>query len=179
MVTVTITGIQVIGKNPTPSGNYCFRLLDANVALAVHGLAQTGTSGFGTGFPAGSTPPDAAQNITYWEYNGNKTSGYSLFTGKLGTLNNEQVTQIKDTVTGAVAAFGVTELAVAIPTQVDAVYYAHTTPQAFMGNNIGVYIDEASKTTTSLKLKFINLTSGAAAQLSNPTKFAVSVKRSV
>lgn len=179
IVAVNINGYQAIGKRPGGhSSNFGLRVLNTRVAITLNGYAQTGCTSLVTGLPEGTPqPPVQAQNVTYWEYYGNKNSSYSLHTGLITTAGNLPFKILTVNKTGAIAPFTVTEQTFVIPTQPDTNYLIVASAEGFMGNNLSFYVDEESKTATQFKLKFINTTTGEPAQLLNPTKFNVLVYR--
>jgi hypothetical protein len=179
VVGVHVAGVQVLGKNPGgQNGNDIFNLFDTKASLTVTGLSATGASLMARGLPAGY--PNSAltmRNVSYWNFNGNAGAAYNCIRTNLATNDNQQVQIVKQYVSGAIGAFGVSSFNVTFPVLPNADYGVLVTPQNYMGNNVGVYVDEATKATTQCTVRFVNTTTGAAAQLANATKFAVTVYR--
>lgn len=179
VVGVSVSGLQVLGKRPGgQNGNDIFNLFDTKVSITVEGLSCTGTTALARGLPSGyPNSTGAVRNVSFWNFNGNLGATYNCYRGNLATNDNQQIQIVKSYITGAFAAGTVTSFNVSFPVQPDTNYGVLVTPQNFMGNNVTVYVDESTKATTQCTVRFALITTGAASQLSNATKFAVTVYR--
>lgn len=179
VVGVIVSGIQVLGKRSGgASGNDVFNFIDTAVSLTLVGASFTGTSLLARGLPAGYPNSTAAvRNVSFWNFNGNAGATFNNLNANLVSRDNQQIQLVKEYITGAFGAGTVTSFNVGFPVLPDTNYGVLVTPQNYMGNNVGVYVDESTKATTQCTVRFVNTTTGAASQLSNATKFAVRVYR--
>jgi hypothetical protein len=175
---VNINGMQVLGKNGTPTNNPSFRLINTRCTINLTGYSETGTSGFGEGFPSTAVvPADVNRAIAMWSFLGDATHSYGIVPAVFATAEGKTVELIVEGKTASSIAFGPTEINVLIPAQPDTDYNVLIGMNNYMGNNRTAYFDSATKTTAAFKIKFIDPTTGLPAQLSNPTDFTYSITR--
>lgn len=173
---LAIAGLQTLGKRVGgESNNYAIKILDDNCQITVMGESHTGLTSFVTGAKAGwPVPPVSAFSISNWHYIGNPSSGYNMPAAELTDKEGDLFKVISQQIV-TVPAFSQTEQGIVIPTQPGTDYDVFVQVGGFMGNNLSYFVPEADKTNGIFKIKFVNLTTGAAAQLQNATSFKVLV----
>lgn len=175
---LAIAGLQVLGKRVGgESNNYSIKILDDNCQITVMGESHTGLTSFVTGAKAGwPVPPVSAFSISNWHYIGNSSSGYNIPASEMSDKEGDLFKVIsQQSVT--VPAYSQTEQGVVIPNQTNTDYDVFIQVGGFMGVNVAFFVAESDKTNGLFKIKFVNTTTGAAAQLENSVTFKVLVTR--
>lgn len=175
---LAIAGLQVLGKRVGgESNNYSIKILDDNCQITVMGESHTGLTSFVSGAKAGwPVPPISAFSISNWHYIGNSSSGYNIPSSEM-TDKEGDLFKVISQQSVTVPAYSQTEQGVVIPNQINTDYDVFIQVGGFMGANIAFFVSESDKTNSLFKIKFVNTTTGAAAQLENAVTFKVLVTR--